>query len=126
MSENMSEKKIITFLPRNIFAYHLENNKGGFIVKFGAEWCGPCKKIEGLVKDLMNQTPENVTCAIIDVDENFEIYAFFKNKRLMTGIPSIFGYKQGNISHIPDDIVMGTEESQIRHFFSKYMDVQQI
>jgi thioredoxin 1 len=123
MSENITEKQIITSLSKEEFSKQLENNKGGFIIKFGAEWCGPCKRIEGLVKELMNQTSENITCAIIDVDDNFEIYAFFKNKKMINGIPAIFGYKSGNFSYVPDDVVIGADDNQIRIFFQKYMNI---
>lgn len=118
----MTEKEIITTVTKELFVNYLQNNEGAFIIKFGAEWCGPCKKIEGLVKQYMNQLPSHVTCAIVDVDENFEIYAFFKNKKILNGIPAIFAYKKGNITHIPDDVVIGANENEINYFFQKYMN----
>jgi len=122
----MSEKDIVTTITKESFANYLNNNQGAFIIKFGAEWCAPCKKIEGLVKERMNQLPTNVTCAIVDVDENFEIYAFFKNKKILSGIPGIFAYKKGNTSYIPDDVVIGANENEIRYFFQKYMNVKDV
>jgi thiol-disulfide isomerase/thioredoxin len=118
----MSEKEIITTVTKELFMKYLQNNKEAFIIKFGAEWCSPCKKIEGLVKENMNKLPNNVTCAIVDVDENFEIYAFFKNKKILHGIPAIFAYKKGNVTHIPDDLVVGADENEISIFFQKYMN----
>ena len=116
-----SPKCILSTVSKNDFLEQLQNNKGVFIIKFGAEWCGPCKKIEGLVTELMMQLPESATCAMIDVDENFEIYALFKSKKMINGIPAIFAFKQGNISTVPDDLVIGADENQIRLFFQKYM-----
>ena len=117
----MDKKEIIDTLSKDDFVNQLQNNQGVFIIKFGAEWCGPCKRIEGLVTDLMNQLPSTVKCAIIDVDDNFEIYAMFKSKKMINGIPAIFAYRKGNITPIPDDVVVGADENQIRTFFQKYM-----
>ena len=120
---SIQPKEIISTLSKEDFINCLQNNQGAFIVKFGAEWCGPCKKIEGLVKNYMNQLPSNVTCAIIDVDDNFEIYAFFKNKKILGGIPAIFAYNKGNMNYIPDNLVIGADETQIKLFFEKYMKI---
>lgn len=115
------DSSIITTLSKDDFVQQLQNNKGVFIIKFGAEWCGPCKKIEGLVKELMSKLPDTATCAIIDVDDNFEIYAMFKSKKMINGIPAIFAFKQGNISAIPDNVVVGADENQIQMFFQMFM-----
>ena len=115
--------KIITSLNKKEFSEILQQNPGHFIIKFGAEWCGPCKQIEGLVNDWMNRMPTATTkCAIIDVDDNFEIYAFLKSKRMVGGIPVILCYKAGNLTHIPDDVIVGAEVTQINHFFSTIYD----
>ena len=110
---------IITEMSKEGFANALNNNKGALIIKLGAEWCGPCKKIEPLVNDWMSQFPETVQGAIIDIDENFEIYAFLKSKRVVNGVPVILCYKQGNISYIPDEVVVGADVNQINLFFTR-------
>lgn len=95
------------------------NNPGAFVVKFGAEWCAPCKKIEGLVHGCMSQMPVNVQCAILDVDEAFEVYAFFKNKRVINGIPAIIVYYRGTTGFVPDDLVVGSDQNQVVQFFNR-------
>jgi thiol-disulfide isomerase/thioredoxin len=97
----------------------LQNNPGVFIMKLGAEWCGPCKRIEGLVKACMDQAPANVQCAIIDVDEAIEIYGFLKTKRVVNGIPAILGYYKGNLNYIPDEVVIGSDQNQVIAFFQR-------
>jgi len=59
----------------------LKNNPGQFIIKFGAEWCAPCKKIEKDVKFCFDRMPDTVQCAIIDIDEYLDLYAFLKTKK---------------------------------------------
>lgn len=116
-----TENKILTSMTKEEFLEAFANIDGALIVKFGAEWCGPCKKIEGLVKGLMKQTPESVKCAVIDIDEDFELYGLFKSKKLINGVPAIFAFKKGNTTGIPDDLVVGADVNQIHIFFQKYI-----
>ena len=97
----------------------LQNNPGVFIMKLGAEWCGPCKRIEDLVKWCMDQAPENVQCAVIDVDEAIEVYGFLKTKRVVNGIPAILGYYKGNLNYVPDEVVIGSDQKQVTAFFQR-------
>lgn len=114
-----SKKEIITELTKESFTYNLQTNPGVFIIKFGAEWCGPCKKIEAQVLERMEALSDKAKCAIIDIDDNFEIYAALKSRRMVNGIPVILCYKKGNVSYIPDDIVVGAESKQIYTFFNR-------
>lgn len=101
------------------FSQELVNNPGMIIVKFGAEWCGPCKKIEALVKDRMLAMPNNFKCFIIDIDEYFELYAFLKTKRMVNGIPAILAWKKGNLAIIPDAVVTSSKDTEVDAFFQK-------
>ena len=98
----------------------LESNPGAFIVKLGAEWCGPCKKIEPFVYDLINKlTNPNIQCAVIDVDESFELYAFLKSKKMISGIPAILAYYKGNTHYVPDEVVIGADPNEIVNLFNR-------
>jgi thiol:disulfide interchange protein len=100
----------------------LQENPGVFIMKLGADWCGPCKRIEGLVKSCMDQAPPNVQCAVIDVDESLEVYSFLKKKRIVNGIPAILCYEKGNLSYIPNDVVVGANSEELNIFFKECFD----
>lgn len=114
-------ENVITEMNKESFASLLSSNKGLLIIKFGAEWCGPCKKIDPLVYNWMSKMSShpNITCAIIDIDESFEIYAFLKNKKMVNGVPVILCYKKGNLTWIPDKSVVGADESQVNLFFQQ-------
>lgn len=101
------------------FADLLTTNEGLIIIKFGAEWCGPCKRIEKLVNDCYLRMPTNVKTYVVDIDESFELYGFLKSKKRINGIPTIFCYKKGNNNYIPDDTVVGADEIQINLFFQR-------
>ena len=65
----MTSKQIISsFESREEFLKVLEANPGLVIVKLGATWCGPCKKIAHVVHSFFASSPQNVVCADIDVD----------------------------------------------------------
>ena len=92
------------------------------VIKMGAEWCGPCQKIKPLVLSCIKHMPPNVICFDIDTDDNMELYSFFKNKRLINGIPAILCYTQNNERdpekwYIPDISVLGSDQNQIKHLF---------
>jgi thiol-disulfide isomerase/thioredoxin len=78
----MPQPIITDTLSLQAFLDVLRTNQGIVIVKFGAEWCGPCKKIEQQVYAGFNQMPMNVQPIIVDVDESFELYAFLKSKKM--------------------------------------------
>ena len=102
------------------FQHLLQQNSGVIIIKLGAEWCGPCKKIEQPVTGWMKRMPrETIQCIILDIDESFEIYATLKQKKMVNGIPAMLAYYQGNVSIIPDDIVVGADLNQIKLFFDR-------
>jgi thioredoxin-like negative regulator of GroEL len=101
------------------FGSLIENNPGLFIIKFGADWCGPCKLIDKDVETFFNRAPENVQCALIDVDTSFEIYSFLKTKKMVNGIPAILCYYKGNLNYIPDDTVIGANKAELYAFFER-------
>ena len=129
-------------LSRLQFEEILRQNPGNVIVKFGATWCGPCKRIEAQVGqwfDLLTKCdkgpkgpsdptvlqtedptvsqPTNI-CIAIDVDNSIDLYGAFKSRRQVNGIPAILLFKKGNLSYIPDDMVVGADPRQVNDFFT--------
>lgn len=116
----MPQKTIITqFSSRDDFLRLLLNNPGLIIIKMGATWCGPCKRIKPVLDGFFASSPDNVVCCDIDVDECADLYSYFKSKKMVNGIPVILAYKKGNTSYIPDDSVTGTDPSQLDQFFRR-------
>lgn len=116
----MASKTIITkFESRNDFFKLLSNNPGLIIVKLGAEWCGPCKRIAPVLEGFFASSPDTVVCCDIDVDESFDFYAFLKSKKMVNGIPVILCYKKGNQSFIPDDSITGADPGELDAFFRR-------
>jgi len=114
-------ENVITEMSKEEFAKQLAYNQGALVIKFGAEWCGPCKQIASLVNSRMAQFPETIKGAVIDIDDNFDIYALLKSKRVVNGVPVILCYKKGNLTVVPDNVVVGADVAQINVFFDTCM-----
>lgn len=112
---------VITEMTKESFGELLQTNPGILVIKFGAEWCGPCKKIDPFVCQWYNvfSQDQRIKCALIDIDENFEIYAFLKSKRMVNGVPVMLCYKKGNLTWAPDNIVVGANDDQLKVFFEE-------
>ena len=105
---------------RNDFLAILKSNQGVMIFKYTADWCKPCKTIKTLVDSHFETlSSENTMCFEVDIDDNFDLFAYMKTKKMMKGIPTLMAYKQGTTSFIPDDSISGTDVNEIIAFFSR-------
>ena len=91
------------------------------ILKFTADWCGPCKGIKELVENLVKQLPKSIKYYEIDIDESLELYAKFKNKKMVNGIPAILAFKDGvkDYWYIPDYSVLSANKNAICDLFKQ-------
>ena len=63
------------------------------LIDFWAEWCGPCKMIGPIVKELANEYEGKVVVGKVDVDENPGAAAQFG----IRSIPTLLVFKNGEI-----------------------------
>ena len=116
---------ILTAIPSvKEFKELVESNRGTIIIKFGAEWCGPCKLIDKQVHtwfDYFSINCPNIQTYLIDVDDNIDVYGFLKTKKMVNGIPAILVYKSPNKTFIPDDSVLGANAQQIDLLFKRQL-----
>lgn len=97
----------------------LASNPGLVVLKLSADWCAPCKRIRPEMEYGLANLPSNVQPVLIDIDESLEIFSYLKNKKRVNGIPAILCWKRGNVSDIPDDVVLGADVEQVRGFFRR-------
>ena len=119
----MSERVIIEELEIDEFKAlrnSLENKV--LIVKFSAQWCKPCQKIKKFVEEQFANMPENVIIVDIDIDETMELYMAFRNKKMVSGVPSILAF-HGDVNHedqhwyVSDNNISGSNETEVDKFF---------
>ena len=88
---------------------HVKNHEV-VIVKFKAEWCGPCKKVAPHIKTLM-ETFNKINYVEVDVDDGSNIASYLK----IRSIPTIISYVNGDIH----EILSSSNISDITTFFVK-------
>ena len=99
------------------------DTKTKVIIKFTAPWCGPCKKIQPIVQELVNNLPNNIKFIEIDIDESLELYILLKKYKQVNGIPATLVYNTRNKDddkwYISNDSVLGGDIEAIKQLFNK-------
>ncbi len=67
------------------------NSEKPVLVDFAAEWCGPCKMMKPILKDLKNQMGDDITIITVDVDRNQAAAAQYN----IRSVPTLMIFKKG-------------------------------
>lgn len=81
-------------------------NNNVALVKFGAEWCGPCKTMHTVMEEL-EKNVEGVAICEVDVEEVEELTTKFR----VRNVPTTFIFKSGEMV---EKIVGTHSESELR------------
>ena len=97
----------------------LKKNEHIVILRFTADWCGPCKRMEPLLQEWFQTLPQTIDFYNLNVDDNAEVYSFFKSKRRVNGIPALLCFAKGNGGYIPDEYILGGAPQEFKRFTEK-------
>jgi thioredoxin 1 len=71
----------------------LINSGKTVLVDFSAEWCGPCKMMAPVLKELASITSDDVKIIKVDVDKNQEAAMAFN----VQSVPTLIVFKDGAV-----------------------------
>lgn len=71
--------------------HEILNQDKSVLVDFFAEWCGPCKMMSPILKEVKCKLQEDISIIKIDLDKNKSLVA----KHQVKGVPTFFLVKNG-------------------------------
>ena len=87
MSEN------ITHINDSDFEQEVLNSDSPVLVDYWAEWCGPCKMIAPILREIADEYAGRLKVTKMDIDQNTETPRQFS----IRGIPTLMIFKDGQI-----------------------------
>jgi thioredoxin 1 len=69
------------------------NSDKPVLVDFFAEWCGPCKTMAPILKQVKDEVQDNASIIKIDVDRNQHTASAYQ----VNSVPTLMLFKQGKV-----------------------------
>ncbi|MGC6285408.1 MAG: thioredoxin [Polaribacter sp.] len=63
------------------------------LVDFFAEWCGPCKMMTPILKEVKDELKDEIKIVKVDVDKNINL----ATKHKVRGVPTLALYQKGQL-----------------------------
>ncbi len=79
------------------------------LVDFFATWCGPCKMMAPILKDVKDKMGDSIKVIKIDVDKNQRLAAQFN----IQGVPTLMVFKNGQTKWRQSGVVQSGHLQQI-------------
>lgn len=88
----MSDSKFVAVTDAS-FEQQVLSAPGPVLVKFEADWCGPCQAMKPMIEDIARDYEGRLTVATIDVDQNNAV----PYRLGVRGVPTVMLFKNGEV-----------------------------
>ena len=88
----------------------LLNENENVIVKFSAEWCGPCRSMTNVINNFTDESANDVVFSEVDVDE--VEFADTIDKHGIRNLPTFIFFKNGEVKDRKVGIIQNVELSE--------------
>lgn len=101
------------------------------LIKFGAKWCGPCKKLAPLIINIAEKQKKYIEVADVNIDEAKELCDLYKISAIPTCIIKGYAFTSGGSQDQPPEkeIIKGYKPEQIikslkAHFLDRNLKIK--
>jgi thioredoxin 1 len=92
MSDSKPESKLVPVTDAT-FAEQVLGSANPVLVKFEAEWCGPCKAMKPMVDEIATEYSGRLTVATVDIEDNQQpVYRLG-----VRAVPTVVLFKNGEV-----------------------------
>jgi len=79
------------------------------LVDFSAEWCGPCKMMPPILKELKDELKDSITILKLDIDRNPNIARDFQ----IQSVPTLLIFQKGAVKWRQSGVIPAKQLKQI-------------